>query len=299
MKKITPVVLILSFILTALWFTSCGNDNNSGDILGDILQKYKTDGLTSWWEVVALYNAGENPVDYENLEELLLSLEGTTNVKMASYVIVANIAVINGKNSADFPKYEEYKSTLKNLLENPADNYTLNDYIFSYYALKSSGLIFNENPVIEYLKNARKSDGGFALSGDSGDVDVTSFAINVFVLANTEEPEAVKFLEDKINENGTFSSFGNENSNSTACALSAFVGYYKTNENSPNEIIKKASDGLKLFEVNTKKEKGYSYLKDGKADTLATAQSVIAVYDMENKTSVWVKLYIDSQTAFD
>jgi len=270
--------------------------------LSDILKSYKKNGLASWWEVVAIYNAGENPADYKGFKDLYLSLEGTTNIKMASYVIVADIAIIKGMDSEKFEKYEEYKINLKNLLEDPTDKYTLNDYIFGYFALKCSDMSFDESKVLLYLVDAQKDDWGFALSGDVGDIDMTAFAVMALQLLHLPKSSdekvkvgsgmqikfAAEFLESKISENGTFGSFGKENANSTACALSALIGYYG---DSDNEIIQKATDGLELFKVNDKKEVGYCYLIDGRVDTLATAQAAIALGDLKNKMSVWEKLY--------
>ena len=307
MKKLISVVLIISLILCL--FTSCKKDSTditdektSGE-LSDILEKYKTNGLSLWWEAVAVYNAGENPAEYKGFKELYLSLEGKTNLDMAKYVIVANIAIIKGANPKDFAKYEEYKSNLKNLLENVTGDYPLNDYIFGYYALRSSVVYFDSKSIISYFYEAQKSDGGFALSSstESSDVDITAFAIPALKLAHDNllanydiehypPAIAVRFLESQINENGTFSSYGIENSNSTACALSALIMYYKDDA---NETVKKAADGLKLF--TAKKGVGYSYLMDGDVNALATAQAAIALGDLENKTSVWEKLYNETQ----
>ena len=311
MKKIISVILILSLFLCI--FTSCGSDSNLNNpnpdaILNDILKSYKTNGLTSWWEVVAIYNAGDNPADYKGFEDLYKSLEGETHIKMASYVIVADIAIIKGADSEKFDKYEEYKANLKNLLENPSDKHTLNDYIFGYLALNTSGAAFNDLPVFSHISESQKPDGGFALSGDSGDIDITAFAIPALwrIMRSYQTitfdleflKRAVNFLENNINENGTFSSYDNENANSTACVLSALIGYYGhyINVEIPNEIMQKAADGLALFKVydKDKKQTGYSFLIDGRINTLATAQAAIALGDLKNKTSVWDKLYLDS-----
>ena len=109
---------------------------------------------------------------------------------------------------------------------------------------------------------------------------------------------AVKFLEGQIGENGTFSYSGEDNANSTACALSALVGFYKDDGSSEdsNEIIKKTAEGLALFRV--KRKPAYAYLINGKTDILATAQAAIALGDLKNKMSVWEKLYLDSVESF-
>ena len=281
MKKL--VCAILALCLTLCLFASC--ESGTGDILETILKNYKKTGLSSWWEVVAIYNAGENPTKYKGFGELCLSLESTTNLKMASYVIVAELALASGANAADFAKYDTYKENLQGLLEEPLDSYTLNDYIFAYYALKCSGTAFDEGPAAEYMQKAQKPDGGFSLSGDLGDSDMTAFAVPVLKLMGLGQSleDAVAFLEENINENGTFSSYGSENANSTACALSAFIcaGY-------DGEIKDRATEGLELFRVE---DGGYAFLVGGSAAALATAQAAIALGDLKNGSSVWERLY--------
>jgi len=230
---------------------------------------------------------------------------------MASYVIVASTAILCGVDSETFAKYEEYKSNLKNLLENPSSDYTLNDYIFGFLALRCTGMDFDRGYFHQHLRGFQKSDGGFSISssGDSGDVDVTSFVMSALQLIyRNDDPTrrisydtslmlpALEFLENNINENGTFSSYGSENANSTACALTALAGSY-----GDETLRQKAADGLALFKVKNKKETGYSFLNDGenKINALATAQCAIALGDLKNKTSVWEKLYLDSLAAFN
>ena len=247
-------------------------------------------------------------MEYKGFEDLYLSLEGTANLKMASYVIVANIAIVKGMDKNKFDKYEEYKTSLKNLLENPTDKNTLNDYIFGYLALKCSGVNFDESKVLLYFIDVQKDDGGFALSGNSGDVDMTAFTVialkllenfffyDYFDISTLEN--AVKFLENNINENGTFTSYGSQNANSTACALSALVQYYSV-YGEYQEILLKASDALALFVA--KKDVGYFYSEKNntdKADSLATAQVAIALGDLTNGTSVWEKLYYEYKGKF-
>ena len=318
------VFLVSAFVLSFLCFVpSCSSNSGSAANadLSDILKTYRDNGMTSWWEIAAVYNAGGNPLDsgaYKGFDEILASLEGTSNIKMASYVIAADIAVvIINADEGYFEKYGEYKSKLKDLLENPSEDINLNDYIFAYYALKCSGTPFDPSEFYIYLESVQKSDGGFALSGDKGDVDMTAFVIQALKLYYKANPpgddvdldksmliNAVKFLESKIKPNGVFtSSFNNqedENANSTAVALSALISYYGDDESSDsnsNGIIKKASDGLALFRV--KNEAGYMYLKGGKTDALATAQAAISLGDLKNKKSVWESLYDESLEVFE
>ena len=329
MKKI----IFLALFIFVLCFTSCtsddGLDYDSGDpdvILSNILANYRKNGMTSWWEIVAVYNANENPLDYKGFADVRDSLANAkdTNAAMASYVIVANIALAIGADEMYFEKYGEYKSRLKDLLENPTDDYTLNDYIFGYLALKTSGMSLEEldqGRFWSYLNASQKADGGFAVSGNSGDADMTAFAVQAMkLLYRNDDPNinpdmdtmpmtnAVKFLEDNIGENGAFSSFGSDNANSTAVAFSALLFQapclsfhedlwsdefdWSDMVRIRKELIEKSFDGLMTFKV--KGEAGYAFTKGGKSNALATTQAAIALGDYKNKISVWEKLYLDS-----
>ena len=300
--KVISVILILSLVLCSL--TSCGNSTGGENAnLGDILKNYKTYGMAAWWEILAVYNAGENPVNYENFNEICLSLVGNDYLNMAPYVIIANIAITKGTNEKRFDKFEEYKLELKKFLENPYFKFTINEYIYAYYALKCSGTDFNQTPIFEYFLKEQNSDGGFGFLGDLSDVDTTAMMIPVLqLLYKNDNPNiendmdmsplynAVKFIESQIHENGAFEFYGEENANSTACALSALIAFYK-DDGSSIEMIKKASDGLANFRLRGKA--AYSCVINGRSDLLATAQAAIALGDLKNKTSVWEKLYLD------
>ena len=303
MKKIISIIIILILSLILSFFTSCGSTGGVNANLGDILKSYKTYGMAAWWEVLAVYNAGENPADYENFDEVRLSLAGDDYLTMAPYVIVANIAIAKGTNEKRFDKYEEYKEKLKIFLENPYYKFTIDEYIYAYYALKCSGTDFNQGPIFEYFLKEQNSDGGFGFLGDDSDVDTTALMIPVLQLIyRNDNPmikidmdmsplyNAVKFLESQIGEKGTFAFYDEANANSTACALSALIAFYKDDGGS-NEIIKKAYDGLANFRLKGKPD--YSCVINGRSDLLATAQAAIALGDLKNKTSVWEKLYLD------
>jgi hypothetical protein len=298
MKKI----ILFICIYAVLFFASCASgdgydyDYDSDDpdvILSNILKSYRDNGMSSWWEVVAVYNAGENPLDYNGFDYVYNSLSQTlaTNTNMASYVIVANIALAIGADEMYFSNYRDYKSKLKELLENPTDGYTLNDYIFGYLALKTSGTEFNEMPFFNLLIESQKPDGGFALTGGTGDVDMTAFALQAMQLLYTDAAfqsaspgDVLRFLESSISGNGTFSSFGSENSSSTAVALSALDA---------EDYRQKAFGGLMLFKAAG--YPGFSHLQGGRPDSLSTAQAAIALSDFKNNSTVWVKLYLDSK----
>jgi hypothetical protein len=312
MKKIILIILCASLIFSAY---SCNSDENGGannattyteTNLANILRSLRENGMTSWWDILAVYNAGEDPMQYKGYDEVIKSLEeGNTTLSRASYVIVTNISIIIGADEGYYEYYREYISALKNTLENPGSG-NINDYIFAYFALKTSASNgeFDKAPVRAYLESLQKADGGFALSGDTGDADVTAFAVGALVLMY-DIPElqgsfdlplystlnrAVTFLNENINEDGTYSSWGNANANSTASALSAMMSF-----GNEGEEIGQIQEGLSLFETGG----GYSFLQGDGRDNLATAQGAIALGDLRSGRNAWVNLYLDALDVFD
>ena len=285
------LILIILCALLALY--SC-SDNNSGSAetsLENILRDLRTDGMKLWWDILAVYNADENPLDYPGFDAIEAALENASNMlERASYVIITNICVAIGADEGYFEQYEPYKARLKAMLENPEGG-TINDYIFGYLALKTSGDDFDEEPVREYLEAAQKADGGFAISGDEGDIDVTAFAVAALVLIGSEQPllRATGFISENINEDGTFTGWGSANANSTASVISALMAQNYAVMSGDGEIIRLAQEGLSLFE----KSGGYAYAAGMERDLLATAQGAIALGDIKNGTSVWIKLYLE------
>jgi len=309
MKKILLIILCVPLLFAVSACRSNENGDNGGSGGGayggetnliNIVQSLRTNGMTSWWEIVAVYNAMQNPLDFRGFDEIIDSLEGGgTTLSRAAYVIVTNISVVIGADPEYFEEYDNYKGILRQVLANPGSG-NINDYIFAYLALKTAGEDFDETPVREHLERLQLPDGGFALSGDTGDPDMTAMAMNALMLmAYDSESEtvevplsvtnAVAFLQNSMNEDGTFTSWGNPNANSTATVLSALSAHHGIAAVGQEGIIQQVQTGLALFEAGG----GYAFLLGGERDPLATAQGAIALGDMQNGTNVWLKLYGD------
>ena len=308
MKKFILIILCALFLFSGLFLMyACNSDDNDAETsLASILKDLRTNGMNSWWDVLAVYNANENPIDYKGFDEILESLESAaTTLDRAAYVIVTNIAVAIGADPEYFEEYENYKRRLRTVLENP-DGGMINDYIFAYLAIMTSTIDvnWNDSALREYFEAAQKADGGFALSGSEGDADVTAFMIPVLKFLYDPSiwavvpPEPVmaaykptEFLRNNINEDGTFTSWGSANANSTAVAISGLISYFHPE----HEIIKQAQEGLSLFE----KSGGYAFTQGTERDNLSTAQGAIALGDLKNGMNVWIKLYLEMREAID
>lgn len=294
-------VVCAAFVLT---LSACGpeGDNRrsgSGAIvydgetnLANILSSFRVHGVTEWQDILALYNALADPMQYRNYDTVLYSFEGQgTMFSRAIYVIITNILVVIGADPEYSEEYEPYKQILKRALENPGSG-GIGDYVFAYLALKTAGEEFNETPVREHLEGLQLADGGFASSGSGvSEVDMTAAALPALVLMDSESVSgALEFLRGSINEDGTFSNAGEPNAQSTALALSALMLYYGADAG----IIQQAREGLGLFETGG----GFSRLQGGAREPIATAYGAVALGDLQNGINVWLKLYNEWQLRF-
>ncbi len=105
-------------------------------------------------------------------------------------------------------------------------------YIYGLHILTNGARcsVYTKDQVIDTLLGLQLEDGGWAVMGDGGDVDVTAMAVqalapyrdtNARVLEATDR--AVDLLSLRQRDNGTFVSFGSANAESTAQVLLALA----------------------------------------------------------------------------
>ena len=165
--------------------------------------------------------------------------------------------------------------------ENPnLDKQGVNAWIWALIAANCSGLeaesgaLYSRTELAESLLAKQLPDGGFALRGDSADVDVTAAAI--CALAPLSEDGGVKIALDKSvsaltelqQENGGFLSLGNEVSESTAQAVTAF-----TAAGIDDERLERALSALMSF----RREDGFAHTVGGKPNKMANSQALQAL----------------------
>lgn len=160
------------------------------------------------------------------------------------------------------------------------DRQGVNAWIWALIAANGSGLeaesgaLYTRTELAEALIAKQLPDGGFALRGDSADVDVTAAAI--YALAPLSENGGVKIALDKAvsaltelqQENGGFLSLGNEVSESTAQAVIAF-----TAAGAADERLERALSALMSF----RREGGFSHTVGGKPNKMANSQALQAL----------------------
>ncbi len=165
--------------------------------------------------------------------------------------------------------------------DNPnLDKQGVNAWIWALIAANCSGLeaedgsLHTRSELAETLIAKQLPDGGFALRGDSADVDITAAAI--YALAPSDENADVKAAMDRAvyalsglqQENGGFISLGNEVSESTAQAIIAF-----TAAGVDDERLEHALSALMSFRC----EGGFAHTVGGKANKMAASQALQAL----------------------
>jgi hypothetical protein len=140
---------------------------------------------------------------------------------------------------------------------------------------------FSSAELAEKIASFRLADGGFALSGEVSNVDVTAMAITA--LAPYRESAAVNeaiesslaFLSSAQTENGGFINYGVENCESAAQVIIALCTL-GINPESDARFIKNgktAIDAVRSFSLSSG---GYSHVLGGTESEMATAQALHA-----------------------
>lgn len=179
-----------------------------------------------------------------------------------------------------------------NLIEK-LDNYEsvtkqgINGAIFALIAADSHSYRLNSREkYIEFIVSRALPDGGFAMSGDTVESDITAMAICALSKYRDDEKingiisSAFEKLMSMKNTNGTFSANGEENAESTAqviCAL-ASLGM---------DVKKDYADIYNALMSFKNKDGSFSHIHGGNANIMATEQALCAVSAAEKNASVY------------
>ena len=158
----------------------------------------------------------------------------------------------------------------------------------------------SKQEALDHLLGHQLADGGFAFSGKTADPDMSGMAL--LTLANYQDDSAVEnaiqrvkdVLREKQLATAGWASFGTENSNSIATAISGLVAI---GENPLSDSWKKGDvtplDALQSFQL----ENGsftYTLGKYASTNIKATEQSLVALHEIQTGKSVWQQLAVPS-----
>jgi len=163
----------------------------------------------------------------------------------------------------------------------------INGPIWALIALDSGNYQTQDPTVrqqcIDFILEKQLSDGGWALSGSTADPDITAMTLQA--LYPYREQQAViaavnkgfRCLSAQQNENGSYSSFDDENSESCAQVIVA-CATWGINPDTDSRFVKGDKSVLDaLLTHYLESEKGFRHILSGSIDAMATDQGCYAL----------------------
>ena len=258
------------------------------------LDGVKNDELAfgSEWLVIALARSGREVPDsyYDSVVKAVQDAGGVlSDRKFTEYsrTILALTAI--GKDPTNVGGYD----LLSKLAD--MDDVTfqgLNGAIFALIALDSNkydvpavadgGKQVTRDGLVAYILDQQLSDGGWALSGDSADPDMTAMALQALAAYRTGDKavqsavdKALKTLSDMQQADGGYSSWGTLNSESCAQVIIALTALGID----PAKDSRFAKNGLTVLDalLSFALDGGFRHTADGERNDMATEQALCAL----------------------
>jgi LPXTG-motif cell wall-anchored protein len=293
-KKSIALLLTVCFLLTMVAPGFAAGTGGTGNSLQDArdgivgyYSKNKTN-LDTWREVIGLKEAGQDvsrapwvlpdwKTDQLNEDSQPTDYAGTILGMLAAG---QNPKDVGGRNLVD------ELAALQN--DDGSFSTWMNQTIWAVIALDKAGGSYDTEKAVEFMLSQQKSDGGFALFGDSGDPDTTGDAL--VVLAQHKD---IAGVSDSINSaigclkalqlpNGGFSSWGNESPESAAAVIRGLLACGEKNITSGDWQKEKGNMIDSLFSFQLEDGSFIHSTSETKYNAMATEQTLMAVADMVN-----------------
>ncbi|GAV12705.1 hypothetical protein PBN151_2638 [Paenibacillus sp. NAIST15-1] len=324
LSALLSIVLLLSLVQPQVIRAASGQGNTQlNNMIEQTVQYYKDyykdvsnqDAVSdSWWELVALWSAGQDLHDgtwrlptWETKEPRLRPNAGGTDHIRYIYGLLAL-----GKNPAH--AWETNRNLWAELAaqQDPTTGAIggVNKHIWAMLALNAGEKLgqdmgswnaSSKQKALDYLLKAQYADGGYGLSatGSSGDTDITGMAL--LALGQYQGQSAVdaaierakELLKKRQLDNGGFDSVGTwgsgDNSNSLSTSVSGLVAagddvLSAKWRKSGNTVI----DAYARFQQNNGSFKWK--VTDNATNRMSTEQALVALLDIKHGKSAWNRL---------
>jgi hypothetical protein len=300
-KKLSKIICLITIL--CIVFSSCTFDRSKevpeapikeSDVIHieyekEFIEKfYKEKDIDSWWEIVAIKAAGGDiPSDSKDmLDKKSASINAQSQATDYAGCILGYLCMENDPTDL-----------LIELAKKQQDDGSfgpINAHIWSMIALDTAAYTYDTDKAITYILSKQNEDGAYAFEGSS-DPDMTGMAMialsNHRDRAGVEEAidRAISYLKAVQLTEGGFESLGSENSNSISTVISGLIAAGEDINSS--SWIKNGNtmlDALMRFRLD---DGSFSYLlKPKKYSQMATYQSFIAIFDIQNGESIWQSL---------
>ena len=294
MKKIKKIgVFILALLIAAAGFVPAAANSTDAERLSDgiiacNLQKTSSADIQSWidsaltedagcgseWYVIALANC--KSYDFSAYKKALENYLLQNEVGSASSRLKFALTFIAiGDNANPY---------IAKTVDGAIGNQGIMSLVFGLHILNNGykSNLHSADRVIGELLSLQLPDGGWALSGEYGDVDVTAMTIQALAShckTNPEVKSAVEkslvFLSDRQLESGGYSSYGISNSESVSQVIIA-LSSLGIDGLSDSRFIRNGNtlfDGINQFRLD---DGSFCHKANGNSDSTATAQAFCA-----------------------
>ena len=156
---------------------------------------------------------------------------------------------------------------------------------------------YTRESIIDAIVMAQSDEGGFGLSGDSPDVDITAMTLQALAPYYTEDARvqgsvdrALGWLSAQQSNDGDFAAWGAPAAESTAQTVIALccLGIDPRTDGRFVKDGNSAVDGLMRYQV---KDGMFRHTVDGEADVMATEQAALALIALERLDTQGARLY--------
>lgn len=303
-------VFVVGLIIAAAGFIPAaygsGAKQNSEGIIEYNLQKSSADSVQEWidddltrdagagseWYIIALSNYGK--YDFSNYKNALDDYLSENEVGSASSRLKYALTYI-----AIGDKTNPY---INKVLGNSIGEQGIMSLVFGLHLLNNGCICdtYSANVLVDELLSLQLADGGFSVTGEYGDVDVTAMTVQALAVHYNDNPvvkssvdEALDFLSSRQLENGGYSEYGVENPESGAQVVIALssLGIDVCNDNRFIKNDNTVFDGMKNFILS---DGSVCHKEGGASDSTATAQVLSASIAYENMKNGKSSFYIFS-----
>ena len=231
-------------------------------------------GTASEWYIMTLSQNGQ--FDFSAYESALSSyLAGHNESSATSREKYALALTASGSSN----------SYISDILDDSIGEQGIMSYIYGLHVLNNGYTCsrFNADDVVDHLLSMQYSDGGWAIFGDYGDIDVTAMTISSlapYYYDNSAVHDAVErgidFLSSRQEDNGGYQSFGTPNPESASQVLVAAssVGIDCVHD---ERFIKNGNnliDGIAAYRLP---DGSFSHTADGGFNETATIQALYSL----------------------
>lgn len=192
-----------------------------------------------------------------------------------------------GGDPTHIPEATTHKNLVEELYQSNAMNSGVNAIIYGLLALQTKEYEVPENAnfsiqeMVDKLLSLQKADGGWALGGAVGDVDMTGMAITALAKykdmpgVSTALDRSVAWLSSVQLKSGGFKGWSNENSNSLSQALMAIT---LTGNDPKGALFTKDSDMITALMTYRTADGGFKWLPtDTQSNGMALDQALYAL----------------------